>query len=340
MHNKTGSVYLDAPRPGRSRTPSPRRQRRTTVAALAAMIGMLGLTVAGLLAAFQSIASDTGPLVEAIDTTISDPDSRAEVEADLAAAIRTGLLGSRFTEAAELWGVDVEGETGRWAAAVLDDDRFAAALADLVTELHSRIFVEPVSGPVDTSELTAIVIAAADESAPGVAPFLPTEARLITIDGADLPDLTGPTTFVDRAILVALASGAALPLALLIHDRRHDVLSWAGRWLLAVGLGLAVTAVGLPYMAGLVTGWTTAETATRALSLPLLVPAGLAGIVGMGLVTVAAVARRREERRLASEGAAAWLDVIEPAPIGAAASPSHDLGRRGLVDGGRQLTSS
>jgi hypothetical protein len=240
--------------------------------------------------------------------------------------------------AAELFAIDADSEIEAWTTAVLDDPGFIPAVADLLTEVHGRIFIEAEPGSVDASPLTNLVVAVAHETAPTLAAYLPPDEQVVTIDAANLPDLTRPRSLLDKALLVALATGVALPLAALVHDRRNRVLTWVGRWLLVVGLLAAVAAVGLPWVAGEITGWVTAETAVRSSSLRLLAPAAIAGTLGMGLVSLTALARRRATRTTTREGAAAWLDVVEPAPT-VQTSPSLPLANRGLVDGSRQLTN-
>lgn len=337
MPEPIGSVYLDQPRPSRPRS-DPKRRGRATIAAQLGFIGIVGLTIAGLLAGVRHLVSSPDELVDAIDTALEDPESRAEIEDELAIAIRESLLGPGLLEAAAAWGVDPETEIDAWTAAVVADPAFSDAIADLIVDIHGRVLIEADAEPVDVGALTEIVISAATDTAPGLAFFLPSDAEVIHIDGSDLPDLTGPMSALDQAIMMALVTGAALPLAILVHHRRHLVLSWVGRWMLVVGIALAGGAVGLPWLAGRLTGWVTAEAAVKASSLRLLAPAAVAGIIGMAFASMGAVGRRHEKRKTAQEGAAAWLDVIEPPPT-AASSPSLDLARRGLADGSRHLTN-
>jgi hypothetical protein len=337
MHQQIGSVYLDPPRPVRTR-PTTERRTRAVAAGHLAFVGILGLTVAGLLFGVRTLVSSPDPAGHAVERALDDPASRAEIESHLATAIRDNMIPAEALTAAELYAIDVDPEIAAWTAAVLDDPDFIPAVADLLAEVHGRMFIEAEPGPVDAGSLTSLVVAVGQESAPTLATFLPPDGQVVIIDAADLPDLTEPRSLLDRALLIALAAGAALPLAALVHDRRQQVLTWVGRWLLVVGIFAGVAAVGLPWVAGQTTGWVTAETAVRSWSLALLAPAAIAGTLGMGLVSLTALARRRATRTTTREGAAAWLDVVEPTSM-AQASPSLALAHRGLVDGSRQLTN-
>ena len=337
MPEPIGSVYLDQPRPRRAQ-PTPERRGRSAMAALLGLIGIVGLTVAGVLVGVRTAVSSPDPIVAAVQRTFEDSDSRAEITAELAMAIQSSLLSPELLEAAEGYGIDHQAEIDAWAASVLDDPEFGDAVGDLVIDIHGRIFTAVDPDPVDVSRLTDIVISRATATAPTLAAFLPPGGQVIIIDASDLPDLTQPMALLDRTILIALLSGVCLPLALMVHDRRHRVLAWIGRWLLVVGLVLGVAAIGLPWLAGNLTGWATAEAALRPSSMRLLAPAAVAGTIGIGLMSLAAVWRRRDRRMVAQEGAAAWLNVVEP-PTMAAVSSSLEPAHSGLVEGNRQLTN-
>lgn len=337
MPDPIGSVYLDQPRPTRA-PPTPERRTRAAMAVPVAFIGIVGLTVAGLLVGVRSAIATPDPIVAAVQSTFQDPESRAEITRELATAIQASLLTPEVLEAAEAYGIDHQAEIDAWAASVLDDPEFGDAVGDLITDIHGRIFIAVESEPVDIGPLTDVVRSSAEEVAPSLAAFLPPGGRVIMIDASDLPDLTGPMALIDRAILIALLSGLGLPLALIVHDHRHRVLAWIGRWLLVVGLVLGAASIGLPWLAGNLTGWVTAEAAVSPSSIRLLAPAAVAGTIGIGLMSLAAVWRRREKRKITWEGAAAWLEVVEP-PVMAAPQPSFDLARRGLVEGDRHLTN-
>ena len=193
--------------------------------------------------------------------------------------------------------------------------------------------------PIDVGPLTEIVLAHANETAPALAPLIPSGGQIVAIDTDGLPDLTAPMAELDRAVTIAFMAGVALPLALLVHDRRHRVLAWTGQWLIGVGILAGLAAIGLPVVAGQVTGSRIVEIALRPEAMRLLAPAGVIGAIGMGLASVGALWSRREKRRVTEEGAAAWLEVVEPPPAALNGSDSFDLARRGLVDANRHLTS-
>jgi hypothetical protein len=144
---------------------------------------------------------------------------------------------------------------------------------------------------------------------------------------------------VGRLMLLASCIALTLPLSMVLHPRRHLVVSWTGRWLLAAGLGAAVLAVALPHIGAALSGWTIVEVATRTASLRLLAPAGIAGISGMALVSVAGVARNRERRMVVDQGAAAALGVDEPALVTSTTPEELDFARRGLIDVSHPLTN-
>ena len=245
------------------------------------------------------------------------------------------MINESMVIAGDEFGVDVEAEAV--ATELLDDDEFRAALHGLIDEVHHRMFVEPSSEPLDASELTNSMVAMVETRTAGLSLVLPEDPEVVTVDASSIPDLSGPITFLDQAVLAALAMGAALPLAYLVHGHRHRVLTWVGRWLLAFGLFMAVTAVGLPYLAGHLTGWSTVEAAVRSVSLRLLAPAVVAGIVGLALTSLGSVTKNRERRRNIDDGMTAALGVHEP-PAAEAFRPL-DLAHRGMADGSRQLTS-
>ena len=75
------------------------------------------------------------------------------------------------------------------------------------------------------------------------------------------------------------------------------------------------------------------------MSLKLLAPAVLSGILGLGLTSFASVLRKRDRRRITDEGAAAALGYDEPPFWQQTPSPTLDLPSRGLVDAGHPLTN-
>ena len=105
MPEPIGSVYLDQPRPRRA-PPIPERRARAAVAVPMAFVGIVGLTVAGLLVGVRSAIATPDPIVAAVQSTFQDPESRAEITRELATAIQASLLTPEVLAAAELYGVD------------------------------------------------------------------------------------------------------------------------------------------------------------------------------------------------------------------------------------------
>ena len=301
------------------------------------MIGILGLTAAALLAAIGTVITDPGPTKAAIDSAFDEPLARDELEREINDAIHDTMVNESMLMAGDEVGIDVEAEAAAVATELLDDLAFRAALHDLIDEVHHRMFVEPTSEPLDATELTNSMVAMAEARTTGLSMVLADDPEVVSIDASSIPDLSAPVALLDQVVLAALALGAALPLAYLVHSHRHRVLTWVGRWLLTFGLFMAVTAVGLPYLAGYVTGWSTVEAAVRSVGLRLLAPAVVAGVVGLGLSSLGSVTKNRERRRNIDDGMTAALGVHEP-PAPEAFRPL-DLAQRGMADGSRQLTS-
>lgn len=337
----TGSVYLDAPPPSRHRTLPRRRARgsRTVGASVLATVGLTALTAIALLVGVRSLVTDPAPFAGAVDSALDQPAVRDELQAEVAAAIVSDLVGDELIAAAAAFGVDVPAEATRVAELVLDDPAFRVAVADLVVEIHHRVVVEADPADIDLTPISTAVIAVIRANSPELSGILPPGTAITSVSADELPDLTGPMGEVGRLLALASLLALALPLALLLHPRRHLVLSWLGRWLLAAGLGAAVLAVALPYLGAAVSGWSIVEAMTRTTSLRLLAPAGIAGISGMAVVSVAGVARNRERRMVVDEGAAAALGVDEPALITTTTPAERDLARRGLVDVSHPLTN-
>ncbi|MFQ5557170.1 MAG: hypothetical protein ACE5GB_06645 [Acidimicrobiales bacterium] len=337
--NEIGSVYLDPRRPPTLPTPSRFQRGRAALAFVLVMAGLTGVTLAGVGGGLHAAISDPALATEAIDAAFDDALARAELEQELADALTTGLLGDAFVATATTYGIDARNEIAELAEDLLDDPDFRAGVDELVIDIHRRILLEPDPSPVDVSALTAAARSAAAGRSPALAALLPPDSQLVTIDAAAVPDLSSGLAAAERLTPVALLAGLALPAAAFLHPRRYRVVTWMGRWALVIGLVLAVAAVGLPFAAGRLTGWVTIEAAVRALSLRLLAPAGLAGIVGAGLVSVAGIAERREQRRLTDEGAAHALGAREPLVPFPVPRPAVDLTHRGLIDTGRPLTN-
>lgn len=343
MFEPTGSVYLDAPRTT-SRRPEPEpaklRGPRIVTAALLGIIGVLALTLAAVLGSIRVLINDTETLPNTIDAALDDPQVRTELEAEIATAIQETLFDAELTAQAARFGVDIESEVATLAPAILDDTAFRTALSDLIAETHGRVLLEPSSAPIDLTPLTTAAIAVIEREVPEAAAVLPAENVLFVVTPDQIPDLTGPVELLDRGLMALALAGLALPLAAVVHPRRHRVMAWTGRWLLVMGLFAACLAVGLPYLGGKLTGYSIVEVSIRALSGRLLAPAAIAGVVGMGFTAVAAILKSREKWSATDEGAAAALGFDEPALPGViAVSPQMDLAQRGLVDVSHPLTN-
>jgi hypothetical protein len=332
-----GSVYLDQPRRTRAQIASKRRIRANVAGHLAA-VGIAGLTLAALLIGIRPLVTSPDRAIDAVHGALADPAARAEIEAEIGAGITENLLSPQALETAEAFGIDHEAEIEAWTAAVFDHPDFDMVIANLMAEIHGRVFIEASPRPVDTRPLTDLVVSVAAETAPSLAPLLPPGVEVIHIAGSDLPDLTGPVSMIDRLIFAGLVSGLTIPLAFASHEHRHRVLVWLGRWLLVVGLVSGLAMFALPWFAGGMTGSDTAEAAVRFSSTRLLAPAAIAGLMGASLLAVGTIWRLRDKRSVTKQGAAAWLEVVEPPPM-TVASPELELARRGLADGSRHLTN-
>jgi hypothetical protein len=313
---------------------------RPRLAAIAVVLGVIGLTMAILATGTRALLRDRDLALDAVEATFDDPLAREDLEAELVIGIRSGLVGEELEEVAAAFELDVEEEASRLAPIVLDDETVRAELLAVAAEVHSRAVLAPRADDVDLGPLSAAIVAVVERESPRLASIIPAEATAWTIEGGSLPDLAGA---LDRAATLRTAGlvvALLLPIGLAAHPQRHRMTSWMGRWILGLGLICGILAVALPYAGGAVTGHLSAEIAIRAVSLKLLAPAGLAGVVGIGLVSTAAVLRRRETQRVSDEGAAAALGYDEPVgPASTATSPSLDLASRGLVDVNHPLTN-
>ena len=335
-----GSVYLDAPPAIRPATTTVSRAERLRAAgaALLAAVGIVALTAAGGLAALGVVADDLTLTADATEAALDDPTAQRELAAELAAAIERDLAEAGATDAATALGIDVGAESQRVAEAAVADPVVRAEMIAVAVAAHEHVFVDPTHR-LDLDELSLAIRAVAERDSPQLAEMLPASARLTSLDADSLPDLTGAVAVADGVMAIAVLLALALPAALLLHPHHHRVVGWTGRWMLLLGLVAAALAVGLPSLARELTGWVAAEAAVRGVSLRLLAPAALAGIVGAGFVTAAGVAGRRADGRTIDEGAAHALGVREPEPLARQASPHLDLARRGLVDADRPLTN-
>lgn len=338
---RTGSVYLDRPIPTPNRRPPApkRRLSRTTVASACLLIGLLTLSAAAVLAGLRSLVFDTDPWMTAFDETLDDPAARPEIEREVARGIEHGLVGAELAEDVAFFGFDVAAEAEAIAGIVLDDPAVRAELRLLLEDAHAQVLVERSGATLDLEPISAAVFAVVEREAPELASIVPAGATLWSIETDSLPDLTWTAGLTDRGVRSLALGGLLIPLGVIVHPRRHRAASWVGRSLLVGGLVAALTAVGLPYLAGAMTGWIAAEIVVRSITLKLLGPAAIAGIIGMGLVSFAAVMSHRERRRTADEGAAAALGYDEPAPWAQPGAPTLDLASRGLVDVNHPLTN-
>lgn len=339
MTKPTGSVYLDAPRRTR-RPPVPRVSNARTVAGgLLVVIGLTGLTVATTATLLRVLVLEPDPVVDAFEAGFDDPEARAEIEGQIAMAIEDGFVGADLAEIADVWGVDIAAEARAVSGAVADDPAFRSAFTDLVTEVHRRALVERDESDLDLAPVSDAALVTIRRESSALAALIPDGSTLWTLGGDEIPDLTVVGTAFDRVLMLSLVASLGLAGAIAVHPRRHRVAVWVGRWFLISGLLAALLAIGLPPLAGHLTGWHTVETAVRSTTTRLLPPAGLAGMVGIGLVSFAALARRREARRVKREGANAALGWDEPAPWTHPQSPDLELAQRGLVDASRPLTN-
>ena len=339
MFEQTGSVYLDPPHPVEDNLePRSYRGLRRILAGILILIGLTALSAAALLGGARLMLHDPTTFADAVDTSLDEPLVQDEIEREVAEAIEEGLIGD-MTEAAEAFAVDVNAEALRLAPIIIADPVFRTELTALIKEGHERILLEPSTGPLDFAPITAAVVTLIERESPALARVLPDDTMLLTIEGNRLPDLTEPMAGLDRVLFIALLAALALPIAAVLHPRRHRVLAWMGRCLLTMGLIAGIAAVGLPHLAGSLSGYSAVEVAVRALTVRLLGPAVFAGLVGMVMMSGAAVLKSRERRRVADEGAAAALGVNEPPLMPATANPQIELGSRELVDASHPLTN-
>jgi hypothetical protein len=339
MQQPTGSVYLDAPaRPSRLPTKPP-RGARSVISGGAIIIGVIAMTLVAVVTGLRMLVLDEAAAMTAFEQTLDDPAAREELRTEVARGIETQLLGEELVAIAAAFGLDVSLEAEVVSAAIVDDDAVRAELRTLAEDLHRRTFETGDPTAVDLTPLTAAVMRVLEVESPRLASVVPADAVLWTVDPGSFPDLTVVSDLSARVRGFALLASLLAPLGLAVHPHRHRAAGWMGRWVLGVGLVSGITALALPYLIGAVTGFRAAEIAVRVLSLKLLAPAALSGIVGVGLVSFSAVLRKRDRRRVAEEGAAAMLGYDEPPLFTPITGPTFDLESRGLVDAGRPLTN-
>lgn len=328
------SVYLDMPTAkdiADLRGPEPRRP--LTVALT--IIGLIGLTLAGLGAIARMTLTDPQEAVEALDGSFADPAAKAELEAELAQLLRDDYLGPETMATAAGWGVDAEAGIDKVAAASVDDPAFRRAAQDLVARGHHRIMVKSSAVHLDVTEISTIITDIARQQAPELTVFLP-DTPVTVIEGSSLPNLAPWLNWLSFLIVAGLAASTAIVVALITSTDRYNLGTWVGRWLIAVGILTAIAAVGLPYLASSTTGWTTIEAMVRHMSRPLLIPAAGIALFGLAFEAACQTAGKRRRNSVPDEGAAAALGTNE-APV-ARPGTGPSLAFPGL-QGDRPLTS-
>ncbi len=337
MLEPTGSVYLDTPRvPAAQPDQSPRR--RVVSAAVLGFIGIASTMFAGLLAGAHYLVAEPEPILAAIDAAIDSPLAREELHEEISSAVADNLIGTETAEAAALYGIDVAAESNRVADAILDDPAFRSALDEFIVTVHGLALIDSEGAQVDLTPVTDAALSVLSRESPQLFDLAAPERQIITFDAESIPNLSAPMRFVDRALLVALVGMLGLPLAAVVHPRRHRVVAWIGRTLLVAGTIVGALTAAVPYIGGRVTGWSTAEVALRAAVHRFVVPSVTAVVVGLALMTTAAVLKRHQRMETSREGAGVALGIgqfpdSEP-PVGLIGLPDQ-----GLVDAGRTLTN-
>ena len=337
----TGSVYLDTPRaPSRRPSATPTAGPRVGVSAILATVGLVCLSIAALLGVFRAVIHDPDTVMGSIDQALADPAGRADLEAEIANAIDGTLFGEDLAASLAIYGIDIAAESQRIAPIVLDDPAFRASLTDLVTVTHERVLLESTDEPLDMTAVTSAVRDVIVREIPQADGILPDTRTLYIVTAEQIPDLTAPIDWLDRAALAVAIGGLLLPLAYLAHPERHRVVRWVGRWLLVLGVAAAATALALPWLAERVTGSELVEIAVRDLSVRLLAPAAVAGIVGIGLASAASILKNQGTESATDVGVAAALGGLDDAwQIPTAGSQDMELAHRGLVDVSHPLTN-
>ena len=339
MQQRTGSVYLDAPtRPSRVET-GPDRSLRARGGAVAVGLGVVAITIALLITGIRILVLDDEPTLRALESTLDDPIAREEIEREIAADITNEFVGDEMVAIAAAFDLNVADEARRVSTLIVDDERVRAELRLVAADIHRRVLLEPDATEVDVEPLSDAVLAVVDVGSPRLGALMPADTPLWLVPGDSLPDYTGAADLADRLLRYCLLAALLVPIGLAVHPKRHVLAGWIGRWIVGCGLVCAIAAVALPYLIGELTGYRTVEIAIRSVSLKLLAPAVLSGILGLGLTSFASVLRTRDRRRITDEGAAAALGYDEPPFWQQTPSPTLDLPSRGLVDAGHPLTN-
>lgn len=314
-------------------------QRRVTAAGVLAVAGLLALSAAAVLIGARALLLHEEPFVSAFERGLDDPAIRTELEQELATGIEEHLVGEDLVAVAAVYELDVSAEADRLSVLALDDPTVRAELGAVVAAIHHEVFTERSVSGVDLTAVSDAVRAVIERESPRLAAIIPADTTITSIEPGSLPDLSALRDATERRSLLGLVGVLLLVAAAVVHPRRHRVADWIGRWALgsaAVAVGLAF---GLPVLARELSGLGMAGSIVRATSIRLVAPAGIAALVGAGLVASAGVARHREKRRVLDEGAAAALGYNEPPLWQRPASHQFDLSERGLVDAGQRLTN-
>ncbi|MBT5140070.1 MAG: hypothetical protein HOM37_13550 [Acidimicrobiaceae bacterium] len=312
MGQPTSSVYLDASQPVRGPAPKAVRNIRRTLAGWLTLVGLLALSATALLGGIHLVTTNPGTLVEAANKTLDDPVVQQELDREMASAIETRLLDLDMSQSATSIGFIVADEALRLAPIILADAAFRSELETLIIAAHDQILLNPSELPIDITAMTKVVIDVIESESPQFAQMLPRDHQLYEITTDSLPDFTGPVSLLERVLLLTALATLALPLAGLLHPHYDRILTWIGRWALLAGLVAALAAIALPKVVGAATGFHAAEIAAQTVTTRLLGPAALAGMIGMGLVTVASVRAKRRHNETSDYGEARALGLHEP----------------------------
>lgn len=339
MNQAIGSVYLDGPQPPRKAAPKALRGLRRTLAGLLALLGLAALSATAVLGGIHLLATNPDTIVEAANKTLDDPAVQQELQRELATAIESELVNVGMAQAAAARGVDVTEEALRLAPLILTDETFRRKLDAVIITAHDQILLNPSDEPMDLTALTLAATEVIERESTQLSQVLSPNGQLYDVTAGSLPDLTGPVSQFERALLVMALLTLSLPLAGLAHPHWDRVVAWVGRWALLAGLVAAFAAIASPKLAGSATGFHAAEVAVQTVSIRLLGPAALAGVIGMGLVSVASALAGRRRNETADHGAAHALGLNEPERFPMAQPPRLDLPDRELVDVAHPLTN-
>jgi len=337
MYEPTGSFYLDTPRTQPSRK-AKKRSPRVVAGSFLAVIGIASMLLAAVLAGLHFLVVDSSPTIAAVDSAFVSPAARAELHRELSSSIVDRMVGPEVGAAAAIYGIDVTQEADLVVDKIIDDPNFRSAFDTFVVQAHDQMLVDSAGPAANMSPVTDAALEVIHSASPRLSVLISPNSEILMFDTSSLPDLTTQVSLADRLLVYALLGMIAIPLAALVHPRRHRVLAWVGRAWLITGLASAAGTVVMPYLVGRLTGWSTVEIAIRAALIRYLVPASAVALVGLTAMTAAALWRHWEITRTSREGATAALG----AGLVPGSAPAHgllDLASRGLVDAGRPLTN-